>query len=422
METRVLSRLPIGNPRRAWRQDRFILSTFRGVTGDIRTGFNTLKDAHFNLLEFGWVPSDKTDDAIAIAEEVGVDVLVQDWRHFGGFQESHSREIDPEDIQAYVRRCQKYHHIYGYYVWDEPYFPEDIEKAAAQTDVMARLDPERMPFTVAIPSYNKAYTYGNGQFDEYLERFVNRIDPPVMSLDYYPFAFHPNDETQLDGSGLYKDLYLMRKWSLKKQLPLWFYYQGTEALGPCSLTTRQIDMQAHTALLYGAKALQHYTVVGSVIREDGTPGDFFQHQKKLNTRIENWGRTLMALTSTGVYHSAEVLANDPDFRTSYCDDFAESALFAGELPRRISLGEFTDPYGNRYAMVVNRDYLAPQTVSLPLSAPMRVYEVSDQDGYQSLFTENAASLDISLSPGGARLFRMQDPGQEPYLIDYRLEK
>ena len=422
MHTRTFYRHPIGNPRRAWRQDRFILSTFRGVTGDVRTGFENLKRAGFNLLEFGWVPSEYTDRAVAIAEEVGIDVLVQDWRHFGGFQESRSRDIDMDDIKAYIDNCKKYKHIYGYYVWDEPYFQADVEKAARQTNIIASLDPERMPFSVAIPSYNREYTYQNGLFDDYMERFVTTIDPPVMSLDYYPFPSQPKNDTQLDDCGIYKDLYLMRKWSLARSLPLWFYYQGTEELGPCTMTPTQMHMHANIALLYGAKALQQYTAVGSVIRRDGTPDVYFDTQKRLNERVKNWGRTLMALTSLGVYHSGDVLASDPDFRSRYCDPISSSRVFAADLPRRVSAGEFTDEYGHLYVMILNRDYTAAQDVTLPLKKDMRVYEVSPDSGDHALLTDKCASLSLSLGRGEARLLRLQDPSEEPYLVEYLLQK
>jgi len=424
MLTKVLKRHPLGNPRRTWRQERFVISTFsiHGAHRNIRLALENLVAADFNLVEFGWLPEEFCDTAIATAEEVGVDVLVQNWKYFGGFQNTRETVIDEKFLRAYVEKLKKYRHVYGYYVWDEPYKPDDTVKAAYQTNVMDKLDPERCPFSVAIPSYNDTYTYKNGLFDGYLERYVAEIDPPVMSLDFYPFAMHPNDRTQLDECNVYKDLYLMRKWGIEKQLPLWFYYQGTPELGNCTLTGWQMDVQVNNALLYGAKGIQHYTAAGCVLDADGGRGDYFEHTRKINRRLVQWGRTLMALTSTGVYHSDEVLAADPDFRKNYCDDFADSMLFEGKLDARVSVGEFADDYGNRYAMILNRDYVRTRDISMKLKTEKRVYEVSEKDGMQRVLHENACEMDIHLKPGQARLFRIQDAAEEAFLMDYILDK
>lgn len=425
MEKKVFKRYPIGNPTRFWRQDRFIISTFSigGATENIRLSLETLKEANFNLVEFGWLKSVYCDQVIATAEEVGMDVLVQNFDYFGGFQYSRATQPDPEKLAAYIAKLKKYKHVYGYYIWDEPYKPDDLIYAARQTNQIEALDPTRMPFTVAIPSYNDTYTYANDQFDDYLTRFVEQINPPVMSLDFYPFATHPNNFTQLDNCHVYKDLYLMRKLAAKKQMPLWFYYQGTPRLSDpngmgCTLTGWQMDEQVGLALLYGAKGIQDFTAVGAVIQPDGTPGDYFQQTRKINTRLKNWGRTLMALTSTGVFHSSDVLREDPQFRARYCDDFADSVLFTGELGARISLGEFADEYGHRYFMVLNRDYCKNQKAELAFRAAARVYEVSDATGDQVLFADCADRLEMELKPGQARLFRVQDPAEPAYLADY----
>ena len=36
MEHKILSRYPLGNPRRKWRQDNFILSQFKAQGNDMR--------------------------------------------------------------------------------------------------------------------------------------------------------------------------------------------------------------------------------------------------------------------------------------------------------------------------------------------------------------------------------------------------
>ena len=38
METKIIYRYPLGNPRRKYRQDNLVISTFKAYTGNIRLG------------------------------------------------------------------------------------------------------------------------------------------------------------------------------------------------------------------------------------------------------------------------------------------------------------------------------------------------------------------------------------------------
>ena len=56
METKIIYRHPLGNPRRKYRQDNLVISTFKAYTGNIRLGIEHCKEMGFNMVEFGWVP------------------------------------------------------------------------------------------------------------------------------------------------------------------------------------------------------------------------------------------------------------------------------------------------------------------------------------------------------------------------------
>ncbi|MBQ9118389.1 MAG: hypothetical protein IJY11_04225 [Clostridia bacterium] len=421
MEVKIIKRKPIGNPTRKWRQENFILSTFSGIAKDTEKGLSYLKEANFNLVEMGWVDPKLVDEAILAAEKVGVDLLVQDWRYFGGFQDSIRNEIVDGEIEKCIAKCQT-PRVLGYYVWDEPYMPADLEIAAVQTDIMEKLDEKRMPFSVAIPSYNGAYQYGNDLFDDYLKRYVDKVNPPVFSLDYYPFhTFKPNDESQLDECPLFKDLFLLRKHSLEKEAPMWFYYQGMDNPEYAYISYEKMAMQAYLALLHGAKALQHYRAINAVIDKNGNKLPAFDDVKKLNGLVAPWGDTLMALTSTGVFHDDAVLANDPK-RANYTEDFAGSALFDGRLPHRISIGELQDGEGNRYALLLNRDYLSAKSIRLPLKNAANVYEINNNDGKQVLIKKDCTEIQLELAPAQCVFLRLQPAAEKPYLIEYELTK
>ena len=93
-----------------------------------------------------------------------------------------------------------------------------------------------------------------------------------------------------------------------------------------------------------------------------------------------------------------------------------------DLPFRCSVGEFADVEGNRYLMIYNRDFLEKREFKLKLKKKFRIYEVSQDDGLQSVKSNRAQNLSVTLQAGDAILLRFQDADEKAFLIDYVLEK
>jgi hypothetical protein len=427
MKTKVIYRKPLGNVKRKYRQDRFIISTFKAKTQNIRRGLELCKEAGFNLVEFGWVNPEDSYRCVTACEEVGIDGIFQNWDVFGGFQTTEGdATIDVEKLKEYIEYTKKYRHVAGYYVWDEPYVDEKIQAAAEQVRTMEEYDPNRLPFTVAIPSYNDKWTWENGMFEGYLRKYTEVIQPAVLSLDYYPFVYkQPDKPEQLDSSKLFLDIALLRELSLEKQIPMWFYFQAQDDVmkyGYEGFAPEKIRTQVYIALLYGAVGLQYYNVYNGTITEDAKKGPLFEFVKELNGQVNQLGKTLMALESVGVFHSPEVLAGNEPF-DNYRQPITESKILAeDELPFRCSVGEFSDCEENQYLLIQNRDFLVSREFYLKLKKDFRIYTVSKEDGMQVVSTENTDKLSLNLEPGDAVLLRFQDATEEAYLIDYVLEK
>ncbi|MBR5871224.1 MAG: hypothetical protein IKZ09_09320, partial [Clostridia bacterium] len=161
MEHKIYARYPLGNPRRIWRQDNFLLSTFSAQGGNMRGILETCAQAGFNTVETGAATHAQAEEAIRICEELGLDLILQDNALFGGMQKRMMDRVPltPRDIKAICDHIRPYKRTIGYYVWDEPYIEDQLLEARRQTDMFQREDPTRIPFSVAIPSYNDKYTW-----------------------------------------------------------------------------------------------------------------------------------------------------------------------------------------------------------------------------------------------------------------------
>ena len=436
MQHKYLARYPLGNPRRAWRQDHFILSIANpGPMGldiedeftqrKVRRAVKTCTDAGFNLLECLWASPTMGREIVKAAETVGNKVLFQDLKRFGGM--GLRNEFCPvnDPISVMDEMCH-WDSIAGYYMWDEPCSEEQMQTTRRMIDECQQKDPKKLYFTVANPSYHPHFRWDEGNYIPYIDRLADIIDPAQLSFDYYPIGTREySAEGQLDGSHMWHDLEVVRRAAEKRDMPMWFYYQGQKYhfhKYDYHFHHNMVRSMAYAGVLHGVKGLQCYTEFeGPVNPEDGGPGVFFEEQKQLNAELKVLGNTLMALTCQRVIHDATLLA-DCHVMAELRASMDESELLTGELRRRISVSEHSDAYGNRYLMVLNRDYEHDAHVQLSLKNPSHVYLVSREDGEQRMVYQNAKALQAHLAPGDLALYRIQPGEEEPFTVSYYLEK
>ncbi len=460
MEHKILKRYPIGNKRFIWKQKDYTLSTFSGFPqsgtqeGDIDVVADRYakhhKEAGFNLMELGWVEHEGSWAAVEACEKNEINLIFQDMSLMGGMSFHYAdRHCTREEIKAVVDKLKDKKYTIGYYVWDEPQSDAQMAEARRQMDILQELDPEALLFTVAVPDYNPdpdrkinlgtntrllGYTWENGKYAPYIEKFAEKMDPPVMSFDYYPIGNYFNvwpghqysKEKQLDDSHMLLSMALNRKVAKDRNIPFWFYYQGYRLYKNYTaeedFVFPMVRSFMYAAVLYGAKGLQNYATGekgNRFLNPDGSKGDFYEDQKKINFEIINLGNTLMALDSKLIYHSSDLLPDSP-FTGKYFNTIEESSIFAGELPKRTSIGELEDEYGNRYAVILNRDFFESADIKLSMKDDFRVYEVSKEDGKQKVLFDSVNELPLTLNPGDAVLYRFQKADEEAFTIEYEL--
>ena len=446
MKQVVYNRKPLGNSRFQWKQRDFALSTFNCIGRDMDLTVRNCVEAGFNLLEVGWGTHEEVWEAVEMCEKHGIDLIFQDLKYFGGMMFRHDdRPVDDDIIRQTVEKLKGKKHTVGYYVWDEPFCDYLFAEARRQSDILHEYDPEALLFSVFPPSYNPGPTWDNGEYPGAFEEYIKRLEPPVLSMDAYPVGNYCRlydglvytDEKQLDDSPMWLDLTLARNLARKYKLPLWFYYQACGVYKTEKLTFPMVRMMMYAGALYGAKGLQSYTLTGTchcpkegedyprnwtTLLATGEKGEFFEDHKKIHAEFKALGNTLMALDNRGVYHSddLQVYGKYGEIYKGYADSISESEVLAGQLPGRTSVGEFSDGNGNVYLLVLNREFEKGLEAGIPLKGQYHIYEVSKADGKQRL-TDTADALSISLAPGDAALFRVQEGGEEPFTVEYRLE-
>lgn len=433
MEKKMFARYPIGNPRRRWRQDNFILAgstagvmNLKRETGTTawqlevtRRAVETAADAGFTVVGTTWAKKDVIKEIVRTAERVGINVMYGDFMSFSGMGLSKKTvpKHNPEDILAAMQEVKNWKSVVGYMVYDEPVTEEQRKIACEMRDIVERERPDMWPFIVSAAG------------KERIETMMEQVDPSHTLYDIYPLGntrqkLEPQD--QLDHFKMWYYFELCKNLAAKTGAPFGFCYQGHELFYTPrfdQFTFAAGRMMANAALLYGAKYLSTYTDFNGVYDpETGGHGPYFEEQKALNREISVLGNVLMALECKRVIHDEslwpqEIEENWEDYRQTMED----SELLTGELDPRISIAEHCDAYGHRYLMVLNRDYKNEKNYRLLCKEPSRVYRVDIETGLERLAFEGEA-IRGHLEPGCMALYRLQPLDDEPYLLEYYLEK
>ena len=425
---KMLARYPLGNSKHKWKQDNFVLSLINpGPMGleysgplaceKARRGMQTAVDAGFNTVELLWASPEVGMEMVRMAERLSMPLIYQNMMRFGGMGFRREKNLRPEenDLEGAIRDLEPWRMVTGLSIYDEPILPEQRVLVKELIRRAEELCPDKLPYACTDA----------GKIDE----MADEVDPVQLTFDQYAFGgwagMGMSPEGQMDACCKYwSRMEIARIAANRINAPYWFIYQGHELLyNPREdvYTFTASRMMANAALLYGVKGLSCYIECDGVLdSETGGHGVWFEEQKKLNREITALGNTLMALECQRVIHDESVVSDDENFAYLTMED---SKLLTGTLPHRISISELKDAYGNDYLMVLNRDYRDAVRYKLSMKADMRVWRVSEEDGEQSLaFDDNSNRIIGTLQPGSVALYRLQPKEEEPYAIEYYLEK
>ena len=364
-------------------------------------------------------------EIVRTAERYNVGVIYQDLTRFGGM----GREnifCAKDDFKGVMDDMRMWKSVIGYCLWDEPVYDETMRFVHEKIEECEREQPGALPFTVANPSDYRMFMWKDDNYTGYIQRFGDIIDPAQFSFDHYPVGKKCyNEENQLDDSEMWCDMETVRRAAAERNIPFWFYYQGHRYpfhKRQYRFTFPMARSMANAGILHGAKALSAYIESdGPINSDDGGKGVFFEEYKKMNREISNLGNTLMALECIRVIHDDSLLPDCP-YMENLRTPMSDSELLDGTLPYRVSVSEHKDGYGNRYLMVLNRDFDLDTNIDLKLKNKSNVYKVSKESGEEALVFENAAILNVRLEPGELSLYRIQSADEEAHTIEYYLQK
>lgn len=268
------------------------------------------------------------------------------------------------------------------------------------------------------PSYAAPEALGASGYGDYLDRYMDRVGPSMLSFDHYPL---------LSGKGITLDYFsnwaAVRKRSLRAGVPSRVFIQSVDFSGPSvGLAYRrrpgkaELLWQSNVSLAYGAKGIQYFTYWtpdpdGAVqfgtalVSKSGQKTPLYGYATEVNAYLKAVGRILLPLVSESVVHARErkLPAGAAPFRPdAYVRSVSGSPVILG------GFGEPASP-GTRYLLVVNRDLSANADTTLAISS--RVSSVYDFDVAREQFVRVSGRgfrrRRLKMGPGAARLLLLR---------------
>jgi len=265
------------------------------------------------------------------------DLLPGDWR---------------ERLRAIVDDYGQHPALWGYHFMDEPH-PDDFPALAELTAELRGFDMAHPAYVNLLPNYARPPLLGNVSYKEYVQRFIDAVDPDLVSYDHY--ALLDDGATRPE---YFENLALVRSAAREAQLPFWQVILSTPHFHYRDPTEADLRWQVWTSLAYGARGISYYTYWtpsthnyrNGLISQFGSRTAKYDTVRQVNLELQIVGPLLQSLTSLGVVHSrptGELMPGPTAIR--------EPEYLAHGMDHPMIIGEFRGAEQEAVLVVVNGD-------------------------------------------------------------------
>ena len=359
------------------------LSSFPGDTVTREEAVAGIAECNFTVAGFV-LPED-----LPLCEKYGLKAIM----HPGIIDRGKVKEQSDAEVEAAakeaIERAGDSGAILGYHLMDEPgasLFP----KLGVAVAAVKKYAPGKLAFINLFPGYATIGAPDQSQLEtpsyrEYLERFVEEVQPQVISYDDYMVQYSMDLENQKHTAQYFSDLLEVRDVAIEHGLPFWNVVSSNQIRPHTTIPSpANLQLQAYTTLAAGGKGLVWYTYCHGgyayrPIDENGNRTMVWQYLQMVNRQVKTLGPIMNSLRSTGVYFT------DPP-------PLEGAPVLPGELVQTVEtdvplmIGEFEAEDGARYVMPVN--------LSLERSAKIALQFADGVDEATVISAENGAELGI----------------------------
>lgn len=255
---------------------------------------------------------DEFYNALDFAEQAGIKLLVMD---YDVRPENFDANITAEDLLRKTASYNEHPAFLGHHAYDEPGV-DAFDKIGGLKKVYAQAFPDKYFYVNLFPSYSSARSLGtNSGYDYYFQYFIDRVNPDMLSVDYYPLkgsALKPVLYT-----GLLSDYELYAENAKLYDIPFYAFI-GTMGFTSAIRQPSIYDLRfmVNAALMFGADGFNHFCYwqpydsvietenTHAMILRDGTVTDLYYDCKTVNYEVKSFDHVLMSFDWQGIMVNA----------------------------------------------------------------------------------------------------------------------
>jgi hypothetical protein len=275
----------------------------------------------------------------------------------------------------------------GYFITDEPgvgEFPA-LAKAVA---VVKKYAPGKLAYINLFPDYATIGApdhsqLGTSNYRDYLERFVNEVHPQAVSYDNYMVQLSDDLQEPAQAASYYRNLLEIRRVAQAHQLPFLNIVCANQIRPRIPVPSpANLAFQAYTTLAAGYRGVTWYDYYGpgykyTAIDSSGNRSLTWAYLQGVNAQIKTLAPILCRLNSTGVFFNAPApVENLP---------LLPGRLVEAVTGGRVMVGEFKQPQGDDFFMLVNLSLEASARLTVKTRQPQqRIEQISAADGSRTV--------------------------------------
>lgn len=300
----------------------------------------------------------------------------------------------------------------GWKFRDEPQY-KDLEQLKQQYDAQFKADPHNLIYVNLVGVLEKTFTGNLKSFYSYLEEIQSLIQPEIWSYDYYPILTK-NGKLQIEYDNFYMALESFKKISKTTGKPFWAFcesmaYKASSYSRPVA-TEAYLRYEAFTALAYGAQGIVYWTYglrksnsaedyTSALVNLDGKKTKAWYAAQKVNKEIQKFNH---------IFYQCDV----KDLRHTGSKIYTSTVKLNGKFgPFRMIrsqdsgvVASLIENNNQEYVVIVNRDVLKKQKISLELLPNQRVVELT---GVKTKEYNWKKDINLVLDPGGYSIFQVK---------------
>ena len=266
---------------------------------------------------------------------------------------------DPEDRKA----------VYAVYLRDEP-----NASLFSRLNVWSNAVKKQgvLPYINLFPDYASPQQLGTKDYEEHLDQYVATCQPPYLSYDNYSLF----EGGRLDENRFYGNLESIRSKSLQAGIPFWNVILANAHFNYAEPSDATLAIQVYSTLAYGGKGIGYFTYytpqVGNYrlapIDRFGYRTKTWEMMRNINLQIHSLVPVYGKLKSVNVFHTGTVPRDGKGIESAQ--------LIKSVDTDSLLVGEFVDPDGKPYALVVNKRTQSSVAFNIQFKQAGRVMLVS----------------------------------------------